>query len=91
MTRSNYCKHGTYIGDPYGPDYLCYWCEMGIDPPPPPKWELAGTYTPTAENVNEVIARFIADRDAYEAAGYQCRTRTPDNDPASFVLQVSKS
>jgi hypothetical protein len=27
------CKHGTYIGDPYGPDYLCYWCEIGEDPP----------------------------------------------------------
>lgn len=24
---SNYCIHGTYIGDPYGPDYLCGACE----------------------------------------------------------------
>lgn len=24
---SLYCKHGTYIGDPYGPDYLCGRCE----------------------------------------------------------------
>ena len=24
------CEHGTYIGDPYGPDYLCCWCEMGV-------------------------------------------------------------
>lgn len=24
------CEHGTFIGDPYGPDYMCYWCEMGI-------------------------------------------------------------
>ena len=31
--RSNYCKHGTYIGDPYGPDYMCHWCEMGYEPP----------------------------------------------------------
>lgn len=22
-----YCKHGTYIGDAYGPDYLCGACE----------------------------------------------------------------
>jgi len=25
-----YCEHGTYIGSPYGPDYLCGWCEDGI-------------------------------------------------------------
>lgn len=24
---SLYCKHGTYIGDPFGPDYLCGRCE----------------------------------------------------------------
>lgn len=24
---SLYCVHGTYIGDPYGPDYLCGACE----------------------------------------------------------------
>jgi hypothetical protein len=24
-----YCKHGTYIGYPGGPDYLCGPCEMG--------------------------------------------------------------
>ena len=27
--RRNYCKHGTFIGDPYGPDYLCGKCEDG--------------------------------------------------------------
>lgn len=26
---SPYCKHGTYIGYPGGPDYLCGPCEMG--------------------------------------------------------------
>jgi len=25
-----HCEHGTYIGFPGGPDYLCYWCEAGI-------------------------------------------------------------
>ena len=29
MTDSNYCRHGSYIGDPYGPDYMCHACEMG--------------------------------------------------------------
>lgn len=24
-----YCQHGTFIGDPYGPDYMCGECEMG--------------------------------------------------------------
>lgn len=24
-----YCQHGTYIGYPGGPDYLCGACEMG--------------------------------------------------------------
>lgn len=26
---SPYCKHGTYIGGPSGPDYLCGYCEIG--------------------------------------------------------------
>jgi hypothetical protein len=26
---SNYCKHGTFIGNPYGADYMCGWCEDG--------------------------------------------------------------
>lgn len=25
-----HCEHGTYIGYPGGPDYLCCWCEAGI-------------------------------------------------------------
>lgn len=25
--KSLYCKHGTYVGDEYGPDYLCGQCE----------------------------------------------------------------
>lgn len=25
-----YCKHGTYVGDPYGPDYMCGPCEDGV-------------------------------------------------------------
>jgi hypothetical protein len=24
-----HCKHGTFIGDPYGADYLCGYCEDG--------------------------------------------------------------
>lgn len=28
-SRNPYCKHGTYIGDPYGADHLCMACEMG--------------------------------------------------------------
>ena len=26
---TRYCKHGTNVGDPYGPDYLCGYCEDG--------------------------------------------------------------
>ena len=26
----DYCKHGTYIGDPYGADYLCGYCESSV-------------------------------------------------------------
>lgn len=38
---SQYCKHGTFIGSWWGPDYLCVWCETGEDPPPyiPPKYK----------------------------------------------------
>lgn len=25
----NRCKHGTNIGDPYGADLMCWWCEDG--------------------------------------------------------------
>lgn len=25
-----HCSHGTFIGYPGGPDYLCHYCEMGI-------------------------------------------------------------
>lgn len=26
----SYCHHGTYVGDPYGGDYMCGRCEDGI-------------------------------------------------------------
>lgn len=26
------CRHGTFIGSWWGPDYLCGWCESGTDP-----------------------------------------------------------
>jgi hypothetical protein len=26
----SYCRHGIFVGDPYGPDYMCGWCEDGI-------------------------------------------------------------
>lgn len=25
-----HCRHGVFVGDPYGPDYLCGYCEDGI-------------------------------------------------------------
>jgi hypothetical protein len=30
---SQYCRHGTFIGSWWGPDYLCQWCELGEEPP----------------------------------------------------------
>lgn len=33
---AHYCKHGTFIGDPYGPDLMCGWCESGEEPPAVP-------------------------------------------------------
>jgi hypothetical protein len=30
LLEPNYrCKHGTFIGNPYGGDYICGWCEFG--------------------------------------------------------------
>lgn len=30
---SNYCiRHGVYVGDAYGPDYMCGACESGYEP-----------------------------------------------------------
>jgi len=28
-TPGDICKHGNYVGDPYGVDYLCARCEEG--------------------------------------------------------------
>lgn len=25
-----YCEHGTFIGNPFGGDYMCGWCEDGV-------------------------------------------------------------
>lgn len=30
---SQYCRHGTFIGSWWGPDYLCFYCETGEEPP----------------------------------------------------------
>ena len=30
MTDTLYCRHGSFIGGPCGPDYLCAWCETGV-------------------------------------------------------------
>lgn len=27
---SHYCPHGRFIGNPYGADYMCFYCEMGF-------------------------------------------------------------
>jgi len=27
----NYCRHGNFVGDPWGPDYMCGFCENGDD------------------------------------------------------------
>lgn len=28
---SQYCRHGTFIGSWWGPDYMCHMCEMGYE------------------------------------------------------------
>lgn len=28
--RGYYCKHGVFVGNPFGGDYLCGYCESGI-------------------------------------------------------------
>ena len=28
-TPGDICKHGTYVGNAGGPDYMCHKCEMG--------------------------------------------------------------
>ena len=30
-----FCRHGTFIGSWWGPDYMCGWCESGEEPPTP--------------------------------------------------------
>lgn len=26
-----HCRHGNFVGDPYGPDYMCGPCELGVN------------------------------------------------------------
>ena len=28
--EQTHCKHGVFIGHWAGPDYMCFWCEMGV-------------------------------------------------------------
>lgn len=28
--ESTHCKHGVFTGHWAGPDYMCFWCEMGV-------------------------------------------------------------
>lgn len=28
--EGTHCKHGTFIGHWAGPDYMCFYCEMGV-------------------------------------------------------------
>jgi hypothetical protein len=46
-----YCKHGVFIGNPFGGDYMCGWCEDGVS------WEDFVAY-------NESAARRIMRRNA---------------------------
>jgi len=47
--RSNYCHHGHFVGDPYGPDYMCGMCEDGIT-----------TYEEAIEEARVVVQRRLA-------------------------------
>lgn len=26
----DYCEHGVFVGNPFGGDYMCHYCELGI-------------------------------------------------------------
>lgn len=28
--EANYCRHGVFVGDPHGPDFMCGYCETGV-------------------------------------------------------------
>lgn len=47
-----HCEHGTFIGNPYGGDYLCHWCEDGI----------------SIEDYTSLIAERQARKNLYERA-----------------------
>lgn len=56
-SRNPTCKHGTYIGDPYGADYLCGYCEDGTS-----EYELA------LGQAHKIVQDDRADLEALEAA-----------------------
>lgn len=60
MEYGNYCKHGVYVGTPGGPDYMCGYCESGLDVwHDDPGYIFALTFGGTAEVLAEVqSARF---------------------------------
>lgn len=61
---STYCKHGTYIGTPGGPDLMCGACEMS-DP------------DPTLAELRAELARRCAELEEYEALWEHFHLRTP--------------
>jgi len=34
-----HCKHGTFVGNAYGPDYMCGPCEMGVTDEEYAEWQ----------------------------------------------------
>jgi hypothetical protein len=59
----NYCRHGTFTGNPYGGDYMCGWCESGEEPPTQEESDRADVaraerdYDRFASIVADVVAR----------------------------------
>jgi hypothetical protein len=87
MTRSreNYCKHGTYVGG-CGADYMCGWCESGVEPQEDETTALP--YNDTDWPFNQPFAprpEFVEDVEGDDWPDYNDDTCYEyDDDPANF-------
>lgn len=89
-----YCEHGTFIGSPWGPDYLCFYCETGTEPPPPAPYRLTigtrrtfnSTYHQTREAVNgDPILRLLRDAVAANPDGALFARIAEEREGAGYV------
>lgn len=76
-SSSNYCRHGTYIGTPWGGDFMCGLCESGEEPVPE-SYEVTITFQIDVQATGEELA--------FDKAWDQLRQLAEANEDMSFIF-----